>query len=552
MKEKMKKIIYKWYGLAILVLIVTLTVFSFMAVVKIDIQEDDYPVAFQEGKYTSMIEDDSEIKIGFGLVFNAVKNFKDLSFVTNVQSLEEDINKTKIKIKDCESKPYFNEDDGDYIELKEDLSLYEKELSNILDSFSQEDIERLNTKLKNDKGFINVLKFCHVWVEGLEFGAPNGVPSGYNLDGYYVFECLFSVFASFVIIGVTLVFVIIFSIKSIIKIINYLRRLKREYTEWFIKELLKFPIFPYILLLTILSIVLAVFSTKDVSIGAAVIGSYIVLGLLTVIKLFKNYVFSEDKDINIIVKKSIAIASLILFVIFICNFIKIDLFKEYGDVMVDISDVQYKAEFDKGFNPDINIGTLNRNIYKKIGDSNDVKTTLLALGSIVFSVLSLVTLFRFIARARKEEFGYGKYLNKTKAIFVIPVILLILSLVPSLLSVHSEEELKKSYENGMFTIWYDEHLEEGTEDYLEYKSLLFARDATTEIIEELKESKDKEKKETLKEAKEYLIEINKMINEIEQRPKRPTTFIVMGGLVILSEIAYAVVPEYIGPKKEEE
>lgn len=549
MKEKLKKIIFRWYGLAIVLLVLAITVFSLTTIIKIDIKEENYSKFYQEGRYTSVIEDDSEIKIGIGVVFNLVKNIKDVSFVVSVQNIETDIKKIETKIKDYESNPYFDEESEEYIELKDKLSLYEKDLSNFMSKFDEKDIERLNHKLKEDKGFINILKFIYLWIGGLEFETPDSVPGNYELDGYYIIGSLFSLLSSFVIVGFIILFSIIFIIKCISKILNYLRRLKREYAEWFIKDLLKFPIVPYTILLTIPFIVLVTFSRGDISLGVGFIGAYIVLGVLTVIKLFKNYVFSEDKDINVIVKKGIAITSLVLFVIFLCTFIKIDLFKEYGNVMLDISDVQYKAEFDKGFAPDINIGTLNRNIYKKISESNDFKITLIVFGLVVFSVLSIITLLRFIARVRKEEFGYGKYLNKTKAIFVMPVILLILSIVPTLLAVHSEEEATKAYENGMFVIWYDEHLEEGTEPYLEYKTLLLARDATNEIIEELKEPKDKEK-ETLKKAKEYLAEVNKMIKEIEQRPKRPTTIIVMGVLLILSEIAYVVVPKCIGPKEE--
>lgn len=555
MKEKIKSIMSKWYSLVLLVLAVALTIFSFTPIIQINTDEFGYSKMFEEGRYTSKMKYNPEVNLGINTFFDIISDAEDFVFVVKVQNMEDDIKRLEKKLKEYEDDEIKTETQ---IDLETELEEIKIKHEKLLSDFGDQGEERVLNKLDEDEKFRDAIGVLYAFMGCVEngFNSPEGVPSGYEVDGLSIMRLafMFSLVPTMIIVIVVFIFVLI--IKSIIKIVQYIKGMKNKKYEELNEKMEKFPFVGYSITMTVFVALLAFLAPRGVSLGVAIIASLVILGIFTLIQLAKELLAEEKELVNIIVKRAISLVSVIVGAIFICNFIGVGLLNELEDVIVEISNKQFVVELEKLLETGQEYKTCEKAAYAIVADSNAIKIAIFFVVSAFGTILGLVALIRSIARLRNKEIKFGKLKTKLKAMPVIAILVLIVSIAPTYISADTKEEIDTAYEAGQLKVWYDEYKEEGSSANIDYELLKGFQEKSIEDIDDLKakvKNASEEEKEQLLEkiekAETDLLKIRRTIKAIEVRAVRPTTCIVASVILVISEFAYLIVPKILNKKE---
>ena len=484
----MKKIVNRWYSLLLLVLSVTLTVFSFFAVVKIDGTKSGYSEQYYKNPYTILLGADDEIEVGVNSIISLIKNAEYVGCIMKAN------------------------DTGGIVGG---------------DELNQEILDKFND---GDETFKDAIGFVFVWIGYME-SALEGTEGVTNdlIDGeFYSFFNMFLFILIPMFFIAIIVFIIIMIIKCLIKLITYLKKFRKETPEILNRKMEKFPLATYPIILMIGTIVLTMLGQGEMTLGISTIMSFIVLGVYSLSRLIKDILNVEGNKTVIIVKRSIALVSVIAMIIVSSSWLKIRLFNNLLENIYEMTALNLSAE---------TLKLLDVKAAEKIVARNNILNMLMLIGLTVAGTVFIIILLnklilRFRNRTKLTVLGNeGKESYKVLAIFI-----LIFAIVPSLFTVNTESKLHESYSEGKFRVWYGE-----------YDGIIDREEARLERLIKLKEEmlESDEKDEDTREKIEYLKEAIKKekdkIKDLKRKETRPVTAIVFAVILVLSEFAYVIV-----------
>lgn len=605
MKENTKKQISRGYSIALIVLAAIFTIFSILPAIVIDTNKFRYSEIYYVGRYTSQANQVNEINVGFGTVFTAVTNWKYISHVMSVQTLDDTLIAQKGILEGAEkSLEGYVEDLVESLANNYDLSdptqleNYQKALEKLqkgeavnsthqnyitavdkaklnitetqakidekLAALTDEDKEILADKLKNDEKFLEVLGTVYAFLGYVADDVADAFTGdqavGTNpLPGFVSFLGIIILIA---LIGAAIVYPVIVIIFFIVKLIQFLTHMKEDDADAAEKRMDKFPFSGYAATITILFMLFALLASGGVSMGAGVVGAIVIWVISNAIRAAKKILFAEEDRLLVIVKQAITVVSVIAIAVLLVNFSGIDLIGHLDDSMVDISRAYHVTRLEQLADSGVSNSTSIYEIARDDVSKANLKNTGIVLGiSVIGMILISSALISTI-----ERFGHKtvKLKNGTRASYkampVMAIFLLVLAILPMTLGAKTIEQRNEAFENGKFRVCYNEFEIDGSAAKVEYELLKASHETGVEFVAELKEEVKAadgeladELKEELEDAEFKLASLEDEIKDMEAQASRCTVCIAMAVIFVIAEFAYLSAPKFVpvGAKKEE-
>lgn len=278
---------------------------------------------------------------------------------------------------------------------------------------------------------------------------------------------------------------------------------------------------------------------RNLQMGIAIWGALILYILVSLLRCARLVLLTDENRKIVLVKQVISIVTIIAVIILLLNFSGLDIIRTFQDEIENMTLLHYLGVLEEtGSASNAEDATATTNILYAIAISIVVYLSMIMLVAVMNNGIERTAGMK----ARRGELVPYRPMIKT-AVFILAV-----AMIPLFITVDSEEKIEEAYETGHFKIWYTEYKEEGTIENLRYEAFTEYIEECNEEIEKLKEEltvADGEKADELsvqiKQAESDVQAVRRQLREIENKPTRISISLIAAIILLLSEIAYAVV-----------
>ena len=525
-----KKVLSIIYAVVLVVLATILTISTFLPALSFDIEQIDRA----PGRFTKDAMSIDEVNLGLCTAFTLLANFDDFLTVYMTENNDgylENIDK-----------------DIDNAESIEEIEALEKEKQETkaardarLEKLTEQDYERIQTKLETDADFVNLLYVIDAAAMVIGSNKTDSSSSDVLADMLFVLTCLFFV----VVLGFALIYPIIAAIKYIIKLIGFLVGLGKKGADIADSKITKtaFSVYPTIMVACLLLLAL-VFGVKGVSAGVGVMTAAIVWLIACVVCGVRTVLCADKNKVRVIVKKCLYILCAVTVLTMILNF--------SGALMLeDLRENQYTMYNEHHAALEIG-GLTSAEATDKAETANIYNRVLIFL---VTAAGIAVLIVAFVVLVERLKSGSDAHRNN-KTMLPMAIVLLIFMIVPVIFNAPTYDAKIESFEKGIFMTCHKEYLDSETATGAKYEELNDEYDLFLGLLNELKaerEDIDEDEmaayEELVAEGEETVANLKKQIKEIESKQQKLIRCVVMAVLFVILEIVYLLLPKII-PCKE--
>ena len=549
MNEKGKRIFSKIYSILVVILAAAMVLLSITPIMVLNSSRFELDEKFYTGRFTSKSAFPKDIKIGVGTIFTLISNFGDMQTVMGIQSYDATIEELEDEIDEIESAENVNERALEKAEekLAEEIEGREQVLADL----SEEDLERVEEKLQNDEDFINLIATMYSFggFTGDAFDDSDNSTSGTGMKTLPITKAILSIILLIVLFIYAVVFVIILVIKFIILLVKFFCHLKDTDSTNADSNMDRFPFTVYAGVMAVFFTFLYLVSPVGMSMGSAIVGSLIILVVSSVLRAVKNILFAKKNRVELIVKKAVTVVSIVAAVVFLFSFTGVGLINELDEATPGITS-SYLSELD-----DIELSEAKDKVAAANGRNTAIIVTATLVGAMLIVIAAINTIERFGDKKQKLKTGE---MVAYKAMPVLAIFLIIVSIVPTFFGAGSKDALEEAYEKGNFKVYYEAYKDDETLEKRNYDILVSTEESLDDLLAESKENLKSAEGEAAEELSDQIEEFEyiqntakDMIKEIETQKTKATLCIVAAVIFAVAEFVYLFCPKFFVGKAEE-
>ncbi len=538
MTEKTKKTLSRLYATGLILLAALLTVMTVLPVLSFDVSDQSYA----SGRFTQHAMALDKAEAGIGTIITIAKEFDDFTTVNGIEGNDERLAQIEKDIRKAENNR------EKIAKLEQERSEVRADQSERLSKLTEQDYERIKTKMENDADFVTAFAVIGA-IDKMFIAMDQSVQLSDPLLDMSLVLAMVMLFATALMV---FVYPIVVAITFLVKLIQFFVNLKKADIDKTEKRMNMFPFEAYPSIMIILVTMFSITNTSvAVSVGSGVLMATIVWLAAGVLRAVKAIVCAKNNRARVIVKQVLSVLAAVLVFVLLINFSGLFMLQGIREDHVVLNGIYHTAltEQQQGSVSDIKdtvetVVLLNRILIYFF--------VIVAIEMIIITLMVLIDRFRY--KTTKTKNGIADH---NASILGLAIILLVIAIVPVVFNAPTHDAKIESYQKGIYKTCYNAYLEDGTSAKAAYDKLKEEYDFGVEFIdglqEELKTAQGEQAEEItfmLERAELELVAIEQDIKEIETKQSKAVLGIVMAALFVVIEIFYILVDKIIGAKEE--